>query len=179
MDYTEKKIKTINGYKGVIVNVELDRITLPDGKEAFREVVHHPGGVSVLAIDDDKNVICVRQYRYCFGEHLLEIPAGKLEYGEDPYDCAVRELSEETGITAGKVQSLGEIYPSPGFCKEVLHLYLATELSYGDAHLDPGEFLDVVKVPFDELLAKVMSGEIRDGKKVAAVLNTKLILEDK
>ena len=77
MDYTEKKIKTINGYKGVIVNVELDRITLPDGKEAFREVVHHPGGVSVLAIDDDKNVICVRQYRYCFGEHLLEIPAGK------------------------------------------------------------------------------------------------------
>ena len=179
MDYTEKKIKTINGYKGVIVNVELDRITLPDGKEAFREVVHHPGGVSVLAIDDDKNVICVRQYRYCFGEHLLEIPAGKLEYGEDPYDCAVRELSEETGITAGKVQSLGEIYPSPGFCKEVLHLYLATELSYGDAHLDPGEFLDVVKVPFDELLAKVMSGEIRDGKTVAAVLKTKLILEDK
>jgi len=179
VDYTEKKIKTMNGYNGVIVKVDLDRITLPDGKEAFREVVNHPGGVSILAIDDDKNVICVRQYRYCFGEHLLEIPAGKLEYGEDPYDCAVRELSEETGITAGKVQSLGEIYPSPGFCREVLHLYLATELVYGEAHLDPGEFLDVVKVPFDELLRQVMSGEIRDGKTVAAVLKTKMILEDK
>lgn len=178
MDYTENKIRTINGYNGIIVKVDLDRITLPDGKEAFREVVHHPGGVSILALDEDNNVICVRQYRYCFGEHLLEIPAGKLEYGEDPYECAVRELSEETGITAGKIVSLGQIYPSPGFCREVLHLYLAMDLSYGQAHLDPGEFLDVVKVPFDQLLAQVMSGGIKDGKTVAAVLKTKIYLEE-
>ena len=178
MDYTENKIRTINGYNGLIVKVELDRISLPDGKEAYREVVRHPGGVSILALDDENNVVCVRQYRYCFGEHLLEIPAGKLEYGEDPYECAVRELSEETGITAGKIVSLGEIYPSPGFCKEVLHLYLAMDLSYGKAHLDPGEFLDVIKVPFDELLGQVMSGEIKDGKTVAAVLKTKIYLEE-
>ena len=178
MDYTENKIRTINGYNGLIVKVDLDRISLPDGKEAFREVVRHPGGVSILALDDEDNVVCVRQYRYCFGEHLLEIPAGKLEYGEDPYECAVRELSEETGITAGKMVSLGEIYPSPGFCKEVLHLYLAMDLSYGEAHLDPGEFLDVIKVPFDELLRQVMSGEIKDGKTVAAVLKTKIYLEE-
>ncbi len=179
MDYTEKKIKTINGYHGVIVNVALDRVTLPDGGEALREVVSHPGGVCILALDEKNQVVCVRQYRYCFGEHLLELPAGKLEYGEDPAACAVRELSEETGITAGSVVPLGEIYPSPGFCQEVLHLYLATELHWGKAHPDAGEFLDVTVVPLDELVADVMSGKLRDGKTVAAVLKAKLYLEEK
>ncbi|MGI6029859.1 MAG: NUDIX hydrolase [Candidatus Heteroscillospira sp.] len=177
MDYTENKVKTLNGYRGVIVNVDLDKITLPDGSEALREVVSHPGGVSILALDSENRVVCVRQYRYCFGEHLLEIPAGKLEYGEDPMECAVRELSEETGISADEFISLGEIYPSPGFCREVLHLYLAMGLHEGEAHPDEGEFLDVLRVPFEELLEKAMSGEIRDGKTVAAILKTKIYLE--
>jgi ADP-ribose pyrophosphatase len=177
LDYTENKVKTLNGYRGVIVNVDLDKITLPDGSEALREVVSHPGGVSILALDSENRVVCVRQYRYCFGEHLLEIPAGKLEYGEDPMECAVRELSEETGISADEFISLGEIYPSPGFCREVLHLYLAMGLHEGEAHPDEGEFLDVLRVPFEELLEKAMSGEIRDGKTVAAILKTKIYLE--
>ncbi|MGE4354169.1 MAG: NUDIX hydrolase [Oscillospiraceae bacterium] len=177
MDYTENKIRTINGYSGVIVKVDVDIIELPDGKRALREVVDHPGGVAVMVLDENNCAVCVRQYRYCFGEHLLEIPAGKLEYGEDSHACAVRELAEETGISAGKIVSLGEIYPSPGFCREVLYLYLATELSYGHACLDDGEFLDVIRVPFEELLRDVMSGKIKDGKTVAAVLKTKLYME--
>ena len=177
MDYTEKKIKTINGYRGLIVDVDLDRIELPDGETALREVVTHPGGVGILAINDKNEAVCVRQYRYCFGEHLLEIPAGKLERGEDPLECAVRELSEETGITAGKIVPLGSMYPSPGFCREVLHIYLATGLENGEAHPDAGEFLDIVHVPFAELVDKCMSGEIRDGKTVLAVLKAKIYLD--
>ena len=177
MDYTERTLRKINGYKGVIVDVDLDRVSLPDGKEALREVVSHPGGVGIIAIDGDGSAICVRQFRYCFREHLLEIPAGKLEHGEDPMDCAVRELSEETGISAGHIVPLGSIYPSPGFCREVLYLYLATELKQGEAHPDAGEFLDIVRVPFGELVDKCMSGEIRDGKTVAAALKAKIYLD--
>ncbi len=173
MDYTESKIKTLNSYSGVTVNVTLDTINLPDGNKSIREKVHHSGGVCVLAIDENKNAICVRQFRYCIDRHTLEIPAGKLEKGEDPYECAVRELSEETGVTAKKIVSLGEINPSPGFCNETIYIYLATELEYGQSHPDEGEFLDVIKMPLDELHEKVMNGEIKDGKTVVAILKAK------
>lgn len=179
MDYTEKKVKTLNEYKGVIVTVSLDKISQPDGRESYREVVSHPGGVCILALDGQNRAICVRQYRYCIGEHMLELPAGKLEYGEDPYECAVRELSEETGITAGSIVSLGSMYPSAGFCRETLHLYLAQDLHFGEAHLDEGEFLDVIPVPMEELVAQVMSGEMKDAKTIIAVLKAKLYLEGK
>ncbi len=173
MDYTETKMKTLNGYNGVTVNVTLDTINLPDGNKAIREKVHHSGGVAILALDDEENVFCVRQYRYCIDRHTLEIPAGKLEKGEEPLSCAVRELSEETGVTAEKIVSLGKINPSPGFCNETIYLYLATGLTYGQSHPDEGEFLDVIKMPFDELHEKVMKGEITDGKTVVAVLKVK------
>jgi ADP-ribose pyrophosphatase len=177
MDYTEKKLRTVNGYRGIVVNIDVDRVELPNGVSAFREVVSHPGGVAILALDGEKNVICVRQYRYCFGDHLLEIPAGKLGYGEDPFQCAVRELGEETGITAGTFTPLGSIYPSPGYSREVLHLYLAEDLHYGKSHPDQDEFLDVLRIPFARLTDMVMSGEIHDGKTVAAVLKAKIYLE--
>jgi ADP-ribose pyrophosphatase len=126
MGFFEKQISTKTVYRGRIVNVRNDVAELKNGHHVPREVVEHPGGVAVVPVDDNGCVLMVRQYRYPMEEELLEIPAGKLEYCEDHYDCAVRELSEETGCTAGKLVYLGPIYPSPGFSKEILYIYLAT-----------------------------------------------------
>lgn len=176
MDYTEKKLRRLNTYEGIIINVGLDRVRLPDGSEAFREIVEHPGGACILPVDGEGNAYCVRQYRYPIGEHLLEAPAGKLERGEDPLVCASRELGEETGFTAGRIVPLGAYHSSPGFSSERLYLYLALDLSRGEAHPDKGEFLDLVKLPFSELLAMVRRGEISDGKTAIAVLQAAHIL---
>ena len=178
MDYTEKKLRLVNRYEGIIVNVNVDLARLPDGKERFREVVEHPGGVCVLPVDGDGTTFCVRQFRYPMREHLLEAPAGKLELGEEPLTCAVRELSEETGFTAGRLIPLGRYYTSPGFSTECLHLYLALDLSRGDAHPDDGEFLDLVRLPYTELLEKVRAGEIVDGKTAIAVLQAEHFLRE-
>ena len=177
MDYTEKKKRRINHYGGIIVDVNVDQVELPGGVLAFREVVEHPGGVGILPVDADGFAYCVRQYRYPFGEHLLEIPAGKLEPGEDPRACAVRELSEETGFTAGRLVDLGRVYTSPGYSHEILYLYLALDLRQGQAHPDENEFLDVLRLPLDDLLAQIMAGALCDGKTVAAVLKGKRLLE--
>ena len=176
MDYTEQKVRRINRYEGVVVNVTMDVARLSDGKTTLREVVEHPGGVCILPVDETGTAWCVRQYRYPMGEHLLEAPAGKLERGEDPLACAVRELSEETGFTAGRMIPLGTYYTSPGFSTERLHLYLALDLTRGKAHLDEGEFLDLVKLPFAELADRVRRGEIADGKTVIAVLQAEQYL---
>ncbi|HHU22043.1 MAG TPA: NUDIX hydrolase [Clostridiales bacterium] len=177
MDYTEKRLRSINRYEGLIINVQVDQIQLHSGNTTIREVVEHPGGVTVIPVDDEGYVYCVRQYRYPFAEHLLEVPAGKLEDCEDHRDCAARELAEETGIMAGELTYMGEIYTSPGFSKEILHLYLATDLTFGEAHLDENEFMDVVKIHIDELIKMVMAGEIKDAKSIVAILKTKEILE--
>lgn len=170
MDYTEKKLRRINGYQGIIVDVDLDQIELPGGGKSFREVVKHPGGVGILPVDSEGNVWCVRQYRYVHSDHLLEMPAGKLEWGEEPGQCAVRELSEETGFTAGRMIPLGKILTSPGFSSETLYLYLALDLVAGESHPDENEFLDVIKMPFRQLVDMVMDGSVPDGKTVSAVL---------
>ena len=125
MELIEEKLKTVTSYHGVIVNVRLDEARLPDGSTAKREVVEHPGGVTVLPLEDDGTVWCVRQYRYPFSRTLLELPAGKLEPGEAPERAAARELSEETGLSAGRLQYLGANFTSPGYSQEVLHIYLA------------------------------------------------------
>ncbi len=179
MDYTEQKVRRINRYEGVVVNVTMDVARLSDGKTTLREVVEHPGGVCILPVDETGTAWCVRQYRYPMGEHLLEAPAGKLERGEDPLACAVRELSEETGFTAAEYVNLGRLYPSPGYCHETLYIYMATGLTRGQAHLDKGEFLDVEKHSLDELYDMVMRNELPDAKTAMAVVKAKLLWDER
>lgn len=176
MDYTEKKIRRINGYHGLIVDANLDLASLPNGRTTYREVVEHPGGVTVIPVNEEGYVYCVRQYRYCFEKHLLEVPAGKLEKGEDPFEAAKRELSEETGLSADEFVDLGKIYPSPGFCTETLYIYMARGLHQGAAHPDEDEFLDVELIHIDELVKLIMKNEICDAKTIVAVLKAKQVL---
>ena len=176
MDLTEKTLSSEKIYDGHILHVRRDTIELPDGNRGYREVVDHHGGVCVLALDDENRVLLVSQYRYPYEKVLREIPAGKLEYGEDPTQAAIRELKEETGAIAGDFRPLGELYPSPGYCGEVIRMYLARELTFGETHLDKDEFLNLERVPFDRLVDQILAGEIRDAKTIAAVLKGKLLL---
>lgn len=173
----EKKIDGKTLYEGVIVNVRLDRAELVNGDVVRREVVEHPGGVTVIPVEEDGTVWCVRQFRYPFQREMLEVPAGKLEIGEKPLPTAVRELSEETGLEAGRMIYLGACCTSPGFSTEVLHIYLALELKHGDAHPDEDEFLNVEKHSLETLTEMVMSGEIDDAKTIIAVLKARRFLE--
>ena len=177
MDLTERTLRREDKFNGRILTVHVDTVTLPNGETALREVADHPGGVAVLALDGENNVLTVTQYRYPFGKPLLEIPAGKLDHpGEDPYAAGLRELEEETGAVPGIYESLGRILPSPGCYGETLHLYLARELRMSEQHLDEDEFLNVERVPFDEMVRRCLDGEIEDAKTVAAVLKAKLLL---
>lgn len=176
MELMEKRLSGETVFDGKIMHVRRDTVLLSDGTEAFREVVDHSGGVCVLALDDDDRVLLVRQFRYPHERVLREIPAGKLERGEDPFAAAQRELKEETGAVAGKWESLGEIYPTPAYCGEIIRMYLARELTFGASALDEGEFLEVERVDFDSIVKDVLAGEIRDAKTVAAVLKAKLLL---
>ena len=177
MDLTERTVESKTIYEGKIVTVLVDQAELPNGNRALREVVLHPGGVAILPLDQDGNVTLVQQYRYPFHELLLELPAGKLDPGEDHRAAAARELSEETGLEAGELTYLGCILASPGFCSEKLHMYLARGLRRSVSHPDDDEFLNVITMPFAELVQKVMDGTIQDAKTVATVLKTKVLLD--
>ncbi len=177
MECIERRVDGEVKYSGVIVKVRMDRAQLENGKIVRREVVEHPGGVGILPVDEDGNCYMVRQFRYPFSRQLLEIPAGKLEYGEDPLTCAVRELSEETGFSADELIPLGSCLTSPGFSSEVLHLYLARGLHAGKAHLDENEFLNVEKHPLAELAAMADRCELEDAKTLIAVMKAERILK--
>ncbi len=166
----EKTIAEEKIYSGKVINVKKLTVELENGKNALREVVAHPGGACVLARTDDGRFLTVRQFRKCAEQYMLEIPAGKLEYGEDPYKAAMRELEEETGYSCESMTKLTQIYPTPGYCNEVIHIYYADKLKKGEQHLDDDEFLSVEKYTMDELLEKIRTMEITDSKTIVAVL---------
>lgn len=177
LELTEKKLDSTLLHEGRVIKLFLDQVALPNGKTASREVVRHPGGVIILPLGDDGFVYLVRQFRYPLGKAILEIPAGKLEYGEEPLPAAQRELKEEIGAEAKDWVSLGDIWPTPGFCDEVQHLYLARGLTFGQTQPDEDEFLEQVKLPFSQVLAMAADGRMQDGKSVAAILRTHLLME--
>lgn len=177
MELTERRVSSKTIFEGHIIKVTLDQAELPNGKLAAREVVEHPGGVAVLALEEDNTTYLVKQFRYPIQQLLLELPAGKLDGPEDHLLAAKRELSEETGLDAEEWTYMGSILASPGFCTERLHMYLARKLSHKKQHLDEDEFLNVVPIPFDALVRQVMDGSQDDAKTVAAVLKAKTLLE--
>ena len=181
MDLAEHKVSGKTIFNGKIVRLDVDQARLPDGSIATREVVYHPGGVAILALDEQNNVSLVRQFRYPFGKLLLELPAGKLDHGteEDPLVGAKRELSEEAGLEAAHWTYLGCILASPGFSSEVLHMYLARQLTPTPRHPDEDEFLDVVKIALDEALRLVMDGTIKDSKTQIGILKYALLRDKK
>ena len=167
MDLTERTIDSREVFRGRIIRVRQDTVRLPNGKESSREVVEHPGGVGILAIDGEDRVVLVRQYRYAFERVLTEIPAGKRETGEEPFLTAQRELKEEIGAEAGRWTELGALIASPGCYGETLYLYMAED----------DEFLEVLRVPFEEAVRQCMDGTLTDAKTVAAVLKGRLLRE--
>lgn len=170
MDMTEKTLESQTIFEGRLLRVRLDRVEVPGGQQAGREVVEHPGGVGIVPVDGEGRVLMVRQFRYPIREVLLEIPAGKREKGEDHRITAERELSEEVGASAGKLTYLGFLYASPGFCDEEIHLYLAEDLTFGQTHPDEDEFLELERIPLEELVEMALDGRLRDGKSVAGAL---------
>lgn len=177
MDMTEKTLESREVYRGRILHVREDRVRLPNGKEGVREVVEHPGGVAILAIDSEDRVLLVRQYRYPFERVLTEIPAGKREPGEPPFITAQRELQEEVGVTADTWTELGTLIPSPGCYGETLYLYMAQDLHFGATRPDEDEFLEPLRVPLDEAVRQCMDGTLTDAKTVAAILKGKILRE--
>ena len=170
MNLTEKTLAQTYRYKGKILNLRVDDVELPDGRPAIREVIEHHGGVCVLPLTDDDQVLLVRQFRYPYGQVLVELPAGTIDPGEQPLACGMRELKEETGATAARYEFLGEMYPSAGYSAEVIHLYLATGLDFGRTDPDDDEFLEVERRPFAALLQDVLTNRIPDAKTQVAVL---------
>ena len=170
MPHTEAMLESKEIFNGRVIRVTLDKVQLEDGTTSTREVVHHHGGACVLPVDADGNVTMVHQFRYALGEELWELPAGKLEAGEDPFEAAKRELSEECGLTADTYTELGVVYPTVGYDSERIYLWAAEGLHTVGQHLDAGEFLDVVKMPFAQALGLVMDGIIKDSKTQVALL---------
>ena len=167
----EKQISSHNIFDGFILHVRKDTVSLPNGRESFREYIRHTGAVCVVPLTDKCEVVCVKQYRYPIGEVTLEIPAGKLDSkDEDPKDAVLRELREETGAVCSKLTYLGKFIPSPAILDECIHMYLAEGLTFGDTDFDDDEFLDLVKMPLKDAVSMIARGEITDGKTALAIL---------
>ena len=175
MKVEEKTVNKNYVYNGRIINVRRDDAELPNGKPCIREVVEHSGGVCVAALTENDELIFVRQFRYPYMEVILELPAGKLEKGENPFESGKREFEEEAGCVAEEYRDMGKLYPSPGYCGEIIHLYAAKKLTYTHQHLDEDEFLNVEKIPLDKAVEMVLNNEIRDSKTQTLVLKVKML----
>lgn len=174
----EKQLSSEQKFDGKVVKLFVDKARLENGDIVTREVIKHPGGVGVVALDDDENVLFVRQFRYPHGRVLLEIPAGKLEFGEDPEQCGLRELKEETGCTCDSFVSLGKLLPTPAYDSEIIYMFLARGLHRGEQNLDEDEFLEVEKIPLKKAAEMIMNNEIDDAKTQIAILKTISLLKD-
>jgi len=172
MDFAEKVTISEKKFKGKVFNVRVDQVELVDGSASFREIVEHHGGACVVALDSDQTIYLVEQYRISVAETILEIPAGKIEFGEEHLICAQRELKEEIGITAKKWELLTKFYPTPGYCSEVIHIFLARDLTHGKPNLDPGEFLRMKKYKLTQALDMIINNQIKDSKTMLGILLT-------
>ena len=170
--FEEKTIDTERIFEGKIINVRRDRVTVMEG-ESFREIVEHNGGAVVAAVKPDGKMIMVRQYRKPAERVMLEVPAGKIDQGENPETAALRELKEETGYTARKIRKLTQMYPSVGYSEELLYLFLCTDLIPGETAFDENEAIDIEEYPIEQLASMVMNGEIQDGKSQITILMVK------
>ncbi len=170
MELKEKLIKIETIYEGKIFDVQQRLIKLPDGRETVYDIVKNPNACAVVPMDDEGNVIMVRQYRQSAGKVLLEIPAGKIDEGENPDKCAVRELQEETGYIAGNIEKVVDMRVSPGFSTEIIYIYKAYNLTQGETNFDEDEFIETEKIPLEDMYQRVIKGEIEDGKTICGIL---------
>jgi ADP-ribose pyrophosphatase len=177
MDLFEKTLSSQTVFEGRILDITLDEVELANGKKSKREVVNHSGGVTVAALDDENNLLFVRQFRYPYKEVVLELPAGKLEKGSTPLENGKRELLEETGAIGYSYISLGQLYPSPGYTNEIIHLYACKVKEIGSSNPDEGEFLNVEKIPLDTAVEMVLNNRIPDAKTQVAILKTAMLLK--
>lgn len=169
MDLSENTLESKEIFSGRIIKVRVDTVSLPGGGQSTREVVEHAGAVAVVAVDQDDHIIMVQQYRKPVEAVLLEIPAGTMEPNEDPFECARRELKEETGFAAEHWTKILSYYSAPGFTDEYLHLYMASGLTGGEKNLDEDEFVETVRMPLAEAYRKILTGEIADGKSIIGI----------
>lgn len=173
----QKAISHQQVYRGRVVKLDLVTVELPNGEIVMREIVTHPGAVALVALDDENQVLLVRQFRSASGRVMLEIPAGTLELDETPIVCAERELQEETGYKPQKLEPMGGIFVAPGYTTEYIHLFLARDLIESRLEMDSDEFIEVVKLPFKDVLTKIDAGEIEDAKTITALLRVARLLE--
>lgn len=179
MNLSEKQLTAEYIFKGRVINLRSDTALLPNGETAVREVIEHNGGVCVAALTENDEVLFVKQFRYPYMEEIFEIPAGKRDSAdEDPLQCGIRELEEETGAKAQKFIPLGELYPSPGYCGEIIWMFAATCLTFSEQHLDEDEFLEIEKIPLQKAIKMICDGEIKDAKTQAAVLKLKILKDN-
>ena len=173
---TEKTLSTSDIFNGKILHVIHDEVELEDGSRSMREVVRHPGGVCVAALDSEDNLLFVRQFRYPYSEVVLELPAGKLEKGSTPLENGKRELLEETGAVGFNYISLGQVYPTPGYTDEIIHLYACRVKEQSENRPDEGEFLNVEKIPLKKAAEMVLNNQVFDAKTQIAVLKTAMLI---